>query len=247
MSRKPTWFPGQSELTLKRLFDLTASAVGLILISPLLAVVMLALRFSGEGEVFYLQERIGLNGKPFRIFKFASMLKDSPNLGSKTMTLRGDPRITPLGRYLRITKINELPQLFNVLRGEMSFVGARPLPRTSFERYSDEVQARIYATPPGITGIGSIVFRDEEKLLTLVREQGGDPQELFTSQIYPYKGALEMWYQRNASFVTDMQILLLTFWQILFPRSALVFRLFPDLPPRPDSLRLEVLRADAAL
>ena len=232
-------------MTLKRIFDVTASALGLILISPLLAVVMLALRFSGEGEVFYLQERIGLDGRPFRIFKFASMLKDSPNMGSKTMTLRGDPRITPLGRYLRITKINELPQLFNVLRGEMSFVGARPLPRTSFERYSPAVQEKIYSTPPGITGIGSIVFRDEEKLLTLVREQGGDPQVLFSSAIYPYKGQLEMWYQRHASFLTDMQILLLTFWQILYPRSGLVFRLFPDLPTRPEGLRLDLLKAQA--
>jgi lipopolysaccharide/colanic/teichoic acid biosynthesis glycosyltransferase len=203
---------------------------------------MLGLRFSREGEVFYLQERIGLNGEPFRIFKFATMLKDSPNIGTKTMTLRGDPRITPLGRYLRITKINELPQLFNVLRGEMSFVGARPLPRASFERYARSVQKRIYTTPPGITGIGSIVFRDEEKLLTLVREQGGDPQQLFTDQIYPYKGQLEVWYQDHASFLTDMKILLLTFWQIIFPSSPLVFRFFPDLPARPEALTIEGLR-----
>lgn len=233
-------------MTLKRLFDITVSAAGLLLISPLLGLIMLALRLSAEGEVFYLQERIGLGGKPFRIFKFATMLKDSPNMGTKTMTLRGDPRITPIGRYLRITKINELPQLFNVLRGEMSFVGARPLPMTSFERYSPEVQAKIYSTPPGITGIGSIVFRDEEKLLTLVREQGGDPQNLFSSAIYPYKGQLEMWYQQHASFVTDMQILLLTFWQIIFPRSGLVFRLFPGLPARPEALSLEVLREQTA-
>lgn len=233
-------------MTLKRIFDLTASAVGLIVLSPLLGVIMLALRFSGEGEVFYLQERIGLGGKPFRIFKFASMLKDSPNIGTRTMTLRGDPRITPVGRYLRITKLNELPQLFNVVRGEMSFVGARPLPRNSFERYSPQVQAKIYSTPPGITGIGSIVFRDEEKLLSLVREEGGDPQEFFASAIYPYKGQLEMWYQKNASFVTDMKILLLTFWQILFPRSGLVFLLFPDLPARPAALNLAVLKEQAA-
>ena len=228
---------------MKRTFDLMASAVGLLLISPLLALIMLALRFSREGEVFYLQERIGLGGQPFRIFKFATMLKDSPNIGTKTMTLRGDPRITPIGRYLRITKLNELPQLINVLRGEMSFVGARPLPRASFERYSKTVRRRIYSTPPGITGIGSIVFRDEESLLTLVRERGGDPQELYSRYIYPYKGKLEMWYQDRASFMTDMQILLLTFWQIIFPRSSLVFRLFPDLPARPDALTVKAHRA----
>ena len=218
------------------------SFLGLLLISPLLVLIMLALRVSKEGEVFYRQERIGRDGQPFRIFKFATMLRDSPNIGTKTMTLRGDPRITPIGRYLRITKLNELAQLFNVLRGEMSFVGARPLPRASFERYPKRVQERIYTTPPGITGIGSIVFRDEEKLLTLVREQGGDPQQLFSEQIYPYKGKLEMWYQDHASFLTDMQILVLTFWQIVFPNSSLVFRWFPELPARPEALTVEGLR-----
>ncbi len=226
---------------LKRLFDISGSLLGLLVISPLLVLIMLALRWSREGEVFYLQERTGKDGQPFRMFKFATMLKDSPNIGTKTMTLRGDPRITPIGRYLRITKLNELPQLFNVLRGEMSFVGARPLPRASFERYAKPVQARIYATPPGVTGIGSIVFRDEEKLLTLVSEQGGDPQVLFTEQIYPYKGKLEMWYQDHASFLTDMKILVLTFWQILFPTSSLVFRWFPDLPARPETLTTQGL------
>ena len=231
---------------MKRAFDLAVSFLGLLAISPLLGLIILLLRFSREGEVFYPQERIGLAGRPFKILKFATMLKDSPNIGTKTMTLRGDPRITPVGRYLRITKLNELPQLFNVLRGEMSFVGARPLPKASFERYSEAVQARIYATPPGITGIGSIVFRDEEKLLTLVREQGGDPQELYSRFIYPYKGELEMWYQGRASFKTDLQILMLTFWQILFPKSSLVFRIFPDLPARPAELTRAGLRAGHA-
>lgn len=229
-------------MTVKRAFDVVASFCGLLVLSPLLIFVSLVLRFTGEGEVFYFQERIGLNGRPFLIWKFASMLKESPNIGTRTVTLRGDPRITAVGRYLRITKLNELPQLFNVLRGEMSFVGARPLPRRSFQRFSEEVQARIYATPPGVTGIGSIVFRDEEKLLSLVQERGGDPQELFTRYIYPYKGELELWYQERASFLTDIRILLLTFWQIAFPRSNLVFRVFPDLPDRPVALTVEGLK-----
>jgi len=213
------------------------------MIFPLLLLIALILKLSKEGEIFYRQERVGLGGKPFLIIKFATMLKDSPNIGTKTMTLRGDPRITPVGRYLRISKLNELPQLINVLRGEMSFVGARPLPKASFERYSAKVQQRIYQTPPGVTGIGSIVFRDEEKLLTLVREQGGDPQQLYSEQIYPYKGKLELWYQDNASFLVDIKILLLTFWQILFPDSTLVFRVFSDLPVRPYTLTTEGLRA----
>lgn len=225
----------------KRGFDLCLSLLGLIGVSPILLLVMLVLRFTGEKEVFYRQERMGLNGRSFLMIKFATMLKDSPNLGAGTLTLRGDPRITPVGRYLRITKINELPQLLNVAFGEMSFVGARPLPRRSFNRFESEVQARIYATPPGITGIGSIVFRDEEKLLTLAESKGLDPQTLFTHYIYPYKGRLELWYQTNRSFVLDIQILLLTFWQIVAPRSDLVFRLFRDLPPRPTMLAIEGL------
>lgn len=213
------------------------------MISPLLLLIALILKLSKEGEIFYRQERVGLGGKPFLMIKFATMLKDSPSIGTKTMTLRGDPRITPIGRYLRISKLNELPQLINVLRGEMSFVGARPLPKTSFERYSAIVQQRVYRTPPGVTGIGSIVFRDEEKLLTLVREQGGDPQQLYSEHIYPYKGKLELWYQDNACFMVDVKILLLTFWQILFPGSSLVFGVFPDLPERPLSLTMDGLRA----
>jgi lipopolysaccharide/colanic/teichoic acid biosynthesis glycosyltransferase len=226
---------------MKRAFDLLFSSMGLLLISPFLLLIMLILRFTGEREVFYLQERIGLAGKPFHIFKFATMLKDSPNIGTRTMTVRGDPRITPVGRYLRMSKINELPQLFNVIRGEMSFVGARPLPERSFERYAPEVQARIYATPPGVTGIGSIVFRDEEKLLTLAKSRGMDPQQLFSRFIYPYKGSLELWYQKNRSFSLDIRILLLTAWQIFFPQSELVFRLFPGLPRRPEVLTLQGL------
>jgi len=228
-------------MVLKRSFDLCFSLLGLAVVSPLLLLVMLVLRFTGEKEVFYRQERVGLNGQTFRMLKFATMLKDSPNLGAGTLTLRGDPRITAVGRYLRITKINELPQLINVVLGEMSFVGARPLPLRSFLRFADEVQASIYSTPPGITGIGSIVFRDEEDLLSLAQSRGIDPQALFSDYIYPYKGNLELWYQGKRSFGLDLQILLLTFWQILFPRSDLVFRLFQDLPPRPEMLTIEGL------
>lgn len=226
---------------MKRAFDILGASLGLLIISPLLLLIMLILRVTGEGEVFYRQERVGLGGKPFLILKFATMLKDSPNIGTKTMTIRGDPRITAVGKYLRMSKLNELPQLYNVLRGEMSFVGARPLPRRSFERYSDRVQAEIYSTPPGVTGIGSIVFRDEEKLLTLAASRGIDPQVLFSDFIYPYKGRIELWYQQNRSFLLDLQIIVLTLWQIVFSDSHLVFRLFPELPPRPTMLTIEGL------
>jgi len=229
-------------MTLKRLFDIATSSCGLLILSPLLLVIALLLRITGEREIFYYQERVGLGGRTFWIWKFASMLKDSPNIGSRTMTLRGDPRITRVGWYLRITKINELPQLFNVLRGEMSFVGPRPLPPKSFEKYSSEVRSEISTILPGITGIGAIVFRDEEELLTIARARGDDPQDFFIKHIYPYKGRLELWYRRNRCFSVDMQILMLTAWQIMFPRSHLVFRVFRDLPDRPPVLTVEGLQ-----
>lgn len=159
-------------------------------------------------------------------------------MGSKTVTLRNDPRITPFGKYLRITKINEILQLVNVMKGDMSFVGARPLIPNSFKKYSPAVQQRIYNTRPGVTGIGSLIFRDEEKLVTEVRKMGFEPLDYYAKYIYPYKGALEMWYQDHISFSTDLKILLLTFWQIVFPKSELTYRVFKDLPERPAALTI---------
>src|SRR5690554_3219584 len=148
----------------KRTFDLFFSLIGLLLISPLFLVVMILLKVTGEREVFYLQERIGLNNKPFYIYKFATMLKDSVNMGHGGLTVRNDPRITKVGRILRITKINELPQIFNVVKGDMALVGPRPILAKSFNNYTPEVQCVIYKNRPGITGIGSLIFRDEELL-----------------------------------------------------------------------------------
>lgn len=214
---------------------------GLLVLSPLFLVIMVLLKFSGDGEVLYFQERIGYKQKKFSIWKFSSMLKNSINMGSKTITLRNDPRITPVGKYLRITKLNEILQLVNVLKGDMSFVGARPLIPNSFKKYSQGVQQRIYNTRPGVTGIGSLIFRDEEKLVTEVRKLGFDPLDYYAKYIYPYKGELEMWYQDNISFGTDMKILLLTFWKIVFPKSELTYRVFKDLPERPAALTLRGL------
>lgn len=175
----------------KRFFDVAFSLIGLILISPFFLIIILVLKFTGEGEVFYRQERVGYKNKLFGILKFATMLKNSPNIGNKTITMRNDPRVTSMGRFLRKSKINELPQIWNVLIGEMSFVGPRPLLVTSVAKYSKDVQVVIYQNRPGVTGIGSLVFRDEEKLVSHVTLLGGDPMQYYRDQIYPYKGALE--------------------------------------------------------
>ena len=145
--------------SLKRLFDLLFAGLAIIILSPLLIPVVIGLRLTGEGYVFYLQERVGYRNRLFNIYKFATMLKDSPNMAGGIITTKRDPRITPMGGFLRKTKINELPQLLNVLRGEMSFVGPRPVMQLSFDQYPPDVQEVIYQVTPGITGIGSLIFR----------------------------------------------------------------------------------------
>ncbi len=215
---------------IKRFTDLVLALIALGIASPLLLVIMIALRFTGEGEVFYKQNRIGFENSTFGIWKFATMLKDSPNLGTGSLTVRGDPRVTPVGRLLRATKINEVPQLLNVVTGQMSFVGPRPQMKIDFDIYPGEVRERIYSVTPGITGIGSIVFRDEEKLLS---QPGVEPREFYEEKIAPYKGDLELWYLEHRSLLTDARLVLITAWVVFRPESSIVFRSFPDLPARP--------------
>lgn len=133
-----------------------------------------------------------------------------------------------MGKWLRITKINELPQIINVFKGDMSIVGPRPLMPVSFQSYAPDVQEKIYNVKPGITGIGSLIFRDEEKMVS----NSPDPKAMYQT-IFPYKAALEIWYQQHLSLYTDAMIIFLTAWSILFPDNTLVNKIFPDLPPRP--------------
>ena len=214
-------------LVIKRFFDFLFSLIALIILSPLLLIVIIILKFTGEREVFYFQKRIGLRNQEFDIWKFATMLKDSPNIGTGEITLRKDPRVTKAGHFLRRTKINELPQIINVLKGDMSIVGPRPLMKKSFLLYSPEVQAKVYTSRPGITGIGSVIFRDEEKLIS----ESADIQDTYR-KIFQYKGEVEMWYQQHISFYTDFMIIFLTAWYIVSPSSQLVYKVFPSLPKR---------------
>jgi lipopolysaccharide/colanic/teichoic acid biosynthesis glycosyltransferase len=211
----------------KRFFDFIFSLIGLILLSPLLIPVIILLKLTGEHEVFYFQKRVGYKNREFNIWKFATMLKISASIGTGEITLRNDPRVTPFGKFLRISKINELPQLINVLIGNMSLVGARPLMKKSFDHYTDAVKAVVYNTPPGITGVGSVIFRDEEKIISDSKDIHAAYQEIFA-----YKGELEKWYQKNFSFYTDFMILFLTAWHIVFSKSKLVYTIFPSLPKR---------------
>ena len=212
---------------LKRIIDILIASAALILLSPILIPVMIILKFTGEQEIFYLQKRIGYKNKPFDIWKFATMQKNSPNMGTGEITLRNDSRVTKFGKLLRMTKINELPQIINVFKGDMSVVGPRPLMQVSFNLYSDEVKAHIYDSKPGITGIGSLMFRDEEKLVS----EATDPRAMYDS-IYPYKGQLELWYRQYQSVLIDFKIIFLTAWSIISPNNQLAEKAFKNLPRR---------------
>lgn len=214
---------------IKRFFDIVLSIFTIIILLPLLIPVILALLLTGEHYVFYLQERIGFKNKKFKIIKFATMLKNSPNMGSGYHTKNNDPRILPIGGFLRKTKINELPQLFNILFGSMTIVGPRPLVDKTFQPYSELVKKNIYNVKPGLTGIGSIVFRDEEELLS---KTNLPLDEYYKKFISPYKGELELWYQKNISFTTDFIIIVITAYTIFFPNNNLVSFFFKDLPKK---------------
>jgi len=214
---------------IKRFFDFLLSLIALLVLLPILLPIMLLLLLTGEHEVFYRQKRIGYKNREFYIWKFATMLKNSPNIGTGDVTTRNDPRVTPMGKFLRITKLNELPQLINILVGDMSIVGPSPLMKAGFDRYPPELREKIYLSKPGLTGVGSIVFRDEELIIT---NSPLPPHECYSQVILPYKGAVEMWYQKHISFYTDAMIIFLTAWYIVSPKSELLYKVFPSLPKR---------------
>lgn len=213
---------------IKRLFDIIFGVIALIFLSPLFLPIALILKFTLEGEIFYLQERIGYKNKKFKIIKFATMLKDSPNIGTGMITLSNDSRVSTIGKYLRSSKINELPQIFNIIKGDISFVGPRPLVESMFNHYSLDIQENIYKSKPGLTGIGSIVFRDEESLFN--KSKTKDLHKFYKENISPYKGQLETWYRTNSSFRVDFMIILFTAHAIIFPKSNAFIKVFKTLP-----------------
>ena len=214
---------------MQRLFDLVISGLSILVLSPLLLPIILLLRITGEGEVFFSQDRIGKGGSLFSLHKFATMLKDSPNMGSGTLTVQNDLRILPLGKFLRKTKINELPQLFNVFKGEMSIIGPRPQSPRNFLAFSEDVQKNIMLVSPGLTGLGSIFFSDEEAMLT----SAVNHDEFYDSVIMPYKGQLETWYVNHATFLIDLKIVYVTALKIIFPKLKLNLSKFFDGMPNP--------------
>ena len=219
-----------------RFFDVLLSGLALIVLSPLLIPIVLFLKFSGEGEIFFLQERVGKNREMFKLFKFATMLKNSPSMGTGTVTMKNDPRVLPAGKFLRKTKINELPQLLNVFIGHMSLVGPRPQAPRCFDAFPAEAQDIIVQVKPGLSGIGPIVFRGEEDIL----EGYSGTLDFYDNVIGPYKGDVEAWYVAKQGLIAYFSLILLTVWVVLFPKSDLVWRLFKDLPSPPDILKKDL-------
>jgi lipopolysaccharide/colanic/teichoic acid biosynthesis glycosyltransferase len=218
---------------MERFFDVFFSSLALAFLLPVLLPVIIILRLTGEGEVFFLQERIGKGGRKFKLMKFATMVKNSPNIGTGTVTMKDDPRVLPVGKVLRKTKINELPQLINIFVGEMSVIGPRPLTSQTFAAYSQATQDTIKAVRPGLSGIGSIVFRGEEEIMQ------GDLATLnfYGDVIAPYKGALEEWFVTNKGLYLYFATIALTIWVILVPSRQLAWRIFSDLPEPPEVLK----------
>lgn len=218
---------------MQRAIDITFSGIALIFLAPLLLIVITILRFTGEKEIFFLQDRIGKNRSIFKVYKFATMVKNSENIGSGTLTMKNDSRVLPFGKFLRKTKINEIPQLFNILNGDMSIVGPRPLVPEGENHYLADVSKKIRSIRPGATGIGSLVLRDEESYYAH-RE---DAHDFYKNVISPYKGLLELWYIENRSIYINFKILVLTFVAIINTRFD-PLHFFDDVPKIPEEMLL---------
>lgn len=190
----------------KRIFDVSFATVGLVLFSPLLLVTALWVKLSDGGPFFFRQQRVGLHGKLFWIWKFRTMVVDAEKAGL-SVTRDGDPRITRTGRFLRKTKLDELPQLWNVWRGEMSFVGPRPEVPRYVERYTPE-QREILLLKPGITDLATLVFRNEEQLLN----DAENVEAFYLQHCLPRKIELNLLHARNANLWQDTVIILRTLW-----------------------------------
>ena len=217
---------------MQRFFDIVFSGIGLVLLSPLLVPLLFVLRVTGEGEIFFIQKRVGRGGKHFKLYKFATMLKDSPNMGTGTVTLKNDPRVLPMGRFLRKTKINELPQLINIFKGDMSVIGPRPQTQRCFDAFSEFAQNDITKVRPGLSGIGSIVFRSEEDMM----HANAEPDRLYDGVIMPYKGKLESWHVRNSSVWNYLLLIALTILVIFTKSTRLIFQCYTSLPRPPEEL-----------
>ena len=218
---------------MQRLFDILFSGIALILLIPLSIPIILILKLTGEGEIFFQQERIGMEGHKFKLLKFATMLKNSPNMGTGTVTIQGDPRVLPVGKFLRKTKINELPQLINIFVGDMSVIGPRPLTEENFRSYTIKTQNIVSQVRPGLSGIGSIIFRHEEDIMSGEKAS----VKFYNDIISPYKGNLEEWFVANKNIYIYFLAIFITILIVVFPKTQIQWKVFKNLPKPSNELK----------
>ncbi|MBI5928547.1 MAG: sugar transferase [Chloroflexi bacterium] len=190
-------------MILKRILDITASLMGLVVLAPFFIIFAIAIRFGSPGPIFHKAKRVGKDGQEFRLYKFRTMVNNADKQGPG-ITASGDSRITPMGRILRRTKLDELPQLINVLRGEMSLVGPRPEDPRYVALYSEN-QRVVLSVHPGITSLASVEYRNEEKIL-----QGNGWEKLYVEKVMPDKLTLDLSYVENQSLWLDIKIIVKT-------------------------------------
>lgn len=217
-----------------RFFDILFSSAAIVILSPLFITVSIILLLTGEGKVIYRQTRIGKFQKEFKLFKFVTMLENSEFIGTQDLTIKNDPRILPFGRFLRNSKINELLQLLNVLNGDMTLVGFRPQTPNAFNLFSSKGRDLISVNQPGLTGVGSIVFSNEESLLDFA---GDDSLNFHKSVIVPHKEQLEIWWVKNRSLLNYFYAILLTVITIVFGKKIGNRFLWKSLPELPSELK----------
>lgn len=223
-----------------RLLDFLLALVAILILLPFMTPLLVLLRFTGDGEVFYYQKRKGKHGKDFFLIKLSTMKKDSLNSRMGSITVRDDPRIKFMGHTLRRWKLNELPQVINILLGDLSVVGPRPLIEgtTGYNAYSDDLKSKIFSNRPGLTGIGSIVFRDEESILSSV----DNPHDFYVRELAPYKADLELWYFENKSLKVDIGIIICTAISIMLPKSLIHEKILFGIPKVPKKLKEYIVK-----
>jgi len=195
---------------------------------------MIILKLTGEHDIFYKQKRVGRYGKEFDLLKFATMLRNSPDMPGGFFTYENDPRILPLGKFLRKTKINELPQLVNIFLGQMSIIGYRPLISEGYEKYSDDIKKQLYNFRPGLSGISSIILRNEEEIIQKIDNK----EEFYRNVIIPYKEKLEQWYINNIGIMLYFKLVFITAIIVLVPSSNIWKNIFKNLPLMPKELEI---------
>ena len=207
---------------IKRFCDLIFALAGLLVTSPIVLLVIILKKLAGEKEIFYIKGRVGKGGRLFPFIKLSSMTPAKKGEKTSSLTLSNDSRITPLGHLIRKTKIDEFPQFVNIIRGELSFVGPRPMMPKIYKDYSKGVKAELSKIRPGVTGLATVVFRNEAQLLE--DSDYTDELQFYKEVIAPTKGAIELIYIKNQGFALDFILLLLTVWQIIRPQSLLGYK-----------------------